>query len=78
MVANIYQQKEPSHSAFLYQIWELKYIKENENPQEKIKEAKKQIKRYEQDQKFQRLAEGTTIYKHIILAYKDRVEIMEQ
>src|SRR6056297_3389160 len=60
------------------QIWELKYIKENENPQKKIKEAKKQIKRYEQDQKFQRLAEGTTIYKHIILAYKDRVEILEQ
>src|SRR6056297_640158 len=60
------------------QIWELKYIKENENPQEKIKDAKKQIKKYEQDQKFQRLAAGTTVYKHIILAYKDRVEILEQ
>src|SRR6056297_4309660 len=60
------------------QIWELKYIKETENPQEKIKEAKKQIKRYEQDQKFQRLAAETTIYKYIIVAYKDRVEILEQ
>ena len=60
------------------QIWELKYIKENENPQEKIKDTKKQIKQYEQDPKFQRLAAGTTIYKHIILAYKDRVEISEQ
>src|SRR6056297_1235097 len=60
------------------QIWELKYIKDKEDPQEKIKDAKKQIKRYEQDPKFQRLAAGTTIYKHIILAYKDRVEILEQ
>src|SRR6056297_2549276 len=60
------------------QIWELKYIKENENPQEKINDAKKQIKKYEQDPKFQRLAAGTTLYKHIILAYKDRVEILEQ
>jgi len=60
------------------QIWELKYVKETEDPQEKIKEAKKQIKRYEQDPKFQRLAAGTTVYKHIILAYKDRVEILEQ
>src|SRR6056297_2720216 len=61
-----------------YQIWEHKYIKDKEDPQEKIKDAKKQIKRYEQDPKFQRLAAGTTIYKHIILAYKDRVEILEQ
>jgi len=60
------------------QIWELKYIKEKEDPQQKIKEAKEQIKRYEQDQKFQRLAAGTDIYKYIILAYKDRVEILEE
>ncbi|MEA1883785.1 MAG: PD-(D/E)XK nuclease domain-containing protein, partial [Thermotogota bacterium] len=60
------------------QIWELKYIKDKEDPQEKIKEAKDQIKKYEQDQKFQRLAGGTDIYKYIILAYKDRVEILEQ
>ncbi len=60
------------------QIWELKYIKENEKPDEKIKDAKKQIKQYEQDIKFQRLAGGTTVYKYIILAYKDRVEIIEQ
>ncbi|MEA1883765.1 MAG: PD-(D/E)XK nuclease domain-containing protein, partial [Thermotogota bacterium] len=60
------------------QIWELKYIKDNEDPKEKIKEAKDQIKRYEQDQKFQRLAQGTTIHKHIILAFKDHVEILEQ
>ena len=60
------------------QIWELKYIKEKEDPQEKIKEAKKQIKRYEQDEKFQRLAQGTDIYKYIILAYKDRIEILDQ
>ena len=60
------------------QIWELKYIKEKEDPQEKIKEAKEQIKRYEQDEKFQRLAAGTTIFKYIILAYKDRIEILEQ
>ena len=60
------------------QIWELKYIKEKEDPQEKIEEAKEQIKRYEQDEKFQRLAAGTTIFKYIILAYKDRIEILEQ
>jgi hypothetical protein len=60
------------------QIWELKYIKENEEPQKKIKEAKEQIKKYEQDIKFQRLTQETTIYKYIILAYKDRVEIIEQ
>ncbi|MEA1884205.1 MAG: PD-(D/E)XK nuclease domain-containing protein [Thermotogota bacterium] len=60
------------------QIWELKYIKDNEDPQEKIKVAKEQIKRYEQDQKFQRLTKGTTIHKHIILAHKDRVEILEE
>ncbi len=60
------------------QIWELKYIKDNEDPQEKIKAAKEQIKRYEQDQKFQRLAQETTIHKHIILAYKDRVEILNK
>jgi len=60
------------------QIWELKYIKDKEDPKEKIKEATEQIKRYEQDEKFQRLAAGTKIYKYIILAYKDRVEILEE
>src|SRR6056297_3160612 len=60
------------------QIWELKYIKETEDPKEKIKEAKEQIKKYEQDPKFQRLANGTDIYKYIILAYKDRIEILDQ
>jgi len=60
------------------QIWELKYIKENEDPKEKIEQAKEQIKRYEQDTKFQRLAAGTTIFKTIILAYKDRIEILKQ
>jgi hypothetical protein len=60
------------------QIWELKYIKDKENPAEKIKEAKKQIKKYEQDEKFLRLTQGTDIYKYIILAYKDKIEIMDQ
>jgi len=60
------------------QILELKYIKDKEDPKEKIKEATEQIKRYEQDEKFQRLAAGTKIYKYIILAYKDRVEILEE
>jgi hypothetical protein len=60
------------------QIWELKYIKEKEDPKEKIEEAKEQIKKYEQDPKFQRLSQDTTIYKYIILAYKDRVEILEE
>jgi len=60
------------------QIWELKYIKEKEDPKEKIKEAKKQIKKYEQDEKFQRLAAGTDIYKTIILAYKDKIELIDQ
>ncbi|MFW6262917.1 MAG: AAA family ATPase [Thermotogota bacterium] len=60
------------------QIWELKYIKDKEDPQEKIKEAKKQIKKYEQDEKFQRLAAGTDIYKTIILAYKDKIELLDQ
>jgi len=60
------------------QIWELKYIKENEDPQEKNKEAKEQIKRYEQNEKFKRLAAGTDIYKYIILVHKDRVEILEE
>jgi hypothetical protein len=58
------------------QIWELKYIKENEDPEQKIKDAQEQIKRYEKDEKFLRLAEGTKIYKYIVLAYKDRVEIV--
>jgi hypothetical protein len=58
------------------QIWELKYIKENEDPEQKIKDAQEQIKRYEKDEKFLRLAEGTKIYKYIVLAYKDRVEII--
>ena len=60
------------------QIWELKYIKEGERPDMKIKEAEEQIKRYEQDIKFQRLTQGTSVYKYIILACKDRVEIVEQ
>ena len=60
------------------QIWELKYIKANENPDEKIKDAKEQIKQYEADKKFQRLSQGTTLYKYIVLGYKDRVEILEQ
>jgi hypothetical protein len=60
------------------QIWELKYIKENEDPKKKIEEARKQIERYEQDIKFQRLTHETIIYKYIILAYKDRVEIIDQ
>lgn len=58
------------------QIWELKYIKENEDPQQKIEDAKEQIELYEKDEKFLRLAEGTKIYKYIVLAYKDRVEIL--
>jgi len=60
------------------QIWELKYIKEKEDPKEKIKDAIEQIKKYEQDAKFQRLAAGTDIYKYIILAYKDKIELLEQ
>jgi len=60
------------------QIWELKYIKEKEDPKEKIKDAIEQIKKYEQDAKFQRLTAGTDIYKYIILAYKDKIELLEQ
>jgi len=59
------------------QIWELKYIKEKENPESKIKEAKEQIKRYEKDEKFLRLSEGTQVFRYILLAYKDRMEILE-
>jgi len=60
------------------QIWELKYIKANEDPDKKIEDAKKQIQQYEADQKFQRLAQDTTLYKYIILGYKDKVEILKQ
>ena len=59
------------------QIWELKYIKEKENPESKIKEAKEQIQRYEKDEKFLRLSQGTQIFRYILLAYKDRMEILE-
>jgi len=59
------------------QIWELKYIKEKENPESKIKEAKEQIQRYEADEKFLRLSEGTQVFRYILLAYKDRMEILE-
>jgi len=59
------------------QIWELKYIKEKENPESKIKEAKEQIQRYEKDEKFLRLSQGTQIFRYILLAYKDHMEILE-
>jgi hypothetical protein len=59
------------------QIWELKYIKENENPESKIQEAKEQIWRYEKDEKFLRLSHGTQVFRYILLAYKDRIDILE-
>lgn len=60
-----------------FPIWELKYIKEGENPEKKIAEAKEQMKRYEKDKKFIRFSKGTTVYKYILLAYKDRMEVLE-
>jgi hypothetical protein len=57
-------------------IWELKFLKKGENRDEKIKEAKEQIRKYENDEKFIRLAEGLEIYKYIIIGTKDTVEII--
>lgn len=57
------------------QIWELKYIKKNENKEEKIEQAKQQIKKYEQDIKFIRQTKGIKVYKYIILATKEKIEI---
>jgi hypothetical protein len=59
------------------QIWELKYLKKGEYREEKLQEAKEQIARYERDEKFLRLAEGTEIFKYIILCTKDGVEIVK-
>ena len=59
------------------QIWELKYIKEGENSEKKIADAREHISRYEKDEKFLRLSKGTTIYKYILLAYKNRMEVLD-
>jgi hypothetical protein len=59
-------------------IWELKYLKKGENKQKKLDEAREQIKRYEKDEKFLRLAKGTRLYKYIIVGTKDDVEIIPQ
>ena len=60
------------------QIWELKYLKKNENRQKKIQEAREQILKYERDEKFMRLAKGTKLFKYIILGTKDGVEILDE
>ena len=59
-------------------IWELKYLKKGETRQEKLDEAREQIKRYEKDEKFLRLDKGTKRFKYIILGTKDGVEILSQ
>jgi hypothetical protein len=59
-------------------IWELKFLKKCETRQEKLNEAREQIKRYEKDEKFLRLARGTRLYKYIIVGTKDDVEIIPQ
>jgi hypothetical protein len=60
------------------QIWELKFLKKADDRETKLKEAREQIKRYETDEKFLRLAEGTQLYKYIILGSKDGVEIVNE
>ncbi len=60
------------------QIWELKFLKKSDDREDKLKEAREQIKRYETDEKFLRLAEGTQLYKYIILGSKDGVEIVDE
>jgi hypothetical protein len=60
------------------QIWELKFLKKSNDREDKLKEAREQIKRYETDEKFLRLAEGTQLYKYIILGSKDGVEIVDE
>eukprot|EP00831_Metopus_contortus_P031052 TRINITY_DN25392_c0_g1_i2.p2 TRINITY_DN25392_c0_g1~~TRINITY_DN25392_c0_g1_i2.p2 ORF type:complete len:158 (-),score=40.38 TRINITY_DN25392_c0_g1_i2:31-504(-) len=59
-------------------IWELKFLKKGEDRDKKIKEAREQIKRYERDEKFMRIAEGTTLFKYIILGTKEGVEILDE
>jgi hypothetical protein len=59
-------------------IWELKYLKKNENREKKIQEAGEQILKYERDEKFIRLAKDTKLFKYIILGTKDGVEILSQ
>ena len=59
-------------------IWELKYLKKNENREKKIQEAGEQILKYERDEKFMRLAKDTKLFKYIILGTKDGVEILSQ
>jgi hypothetical protein len=59
------------------QIWELKYVKKDEMPDKKINEAKEQLKRYEQDEKFIRLASDTKLFKYIIVGTFNGVEIIE-
>jgi hypothetical protein len=59
-------------------IWELKFLKKNENREKKIQEAREQILKYEWDEKFMRLAKDTKLFKYIILGTKDGVEILSQ
>jgi hypothetical protein len=59
-------------------IWELKFLKKNENREKKIQEAGEQILKYERDEKFMRLAKDTKLFKYIILGTKDGVEILSQ
>ena len=60
------------------QIWELKFLKKADDREAKLKEAREQIKRYENDEKFLRLAKRTKLYKYIILGSKDGVEIVDE
>jgi hypothetical protein len=57
-------------------IWELKFVKKGDNKEEKLKEAKKQIRQYEKDEKFLRLTRGTDLFKYIIIGTKDDVELI--
>jgi len=59
------------------QIWELKFLKKGDDRNEKLKEARAQIKEYENDPNFQRLTANTTVYKYIIIGTKDDVEIID-
>ena len=55
----------------------MKYVKKDEMPDKKINEAKEQLKRYEQDEKFIRLASDTKLFKYIIVGTFNGVEIIE-
>jgi hypothetical protein len=58
-------------------IWELKFLKKGDSRENKLKDAREQIKRYETDEKFLRLTRGTTLHKYIIIGTKDDVEVCD-